>query len=130
MNGVIPNTLRQASEPITTREIAFRVMKERAIDTNNPPLLKLITKRVGVALRAKRDQGVLRSEQGPGRFNLWELVRNQSATLAPQVLLHVDPRKDQCKGGMQITDIELDQLPHSKFPTPQIGAQANLQMEN
>lgn len=73
-------------------------MKARAIETNTPPLLKLMAKRVGVALRAKRDQGVVRSEQGPGRFMLWELVRNLPANLAPQIFLHVDPRKDQCKG--------------------------------
>lgn len=76
MTRAILNVLRQASEPLTTREVALQVMKERAVDTNNAPLVKSMQKRIGVALRDKRDQGLVRSEQGPGQFNYWELVRN------------------------------------------------------
>jgi hypothetical protein len=38
-------------------------------------LLALMTKRVGVALRTQRENGVVRSDQGPGMFVLWEVVR-------------------------------------------------------
>jgi len=34
-----------------------------------------MTKRVGVALRGRRDQGRVRSEQGLGQYQLWEVAR-------------------------------------------------------
>ncbi len=42
---------------------------------NNQRLLRLMTKRVGVALRLQRDKGGVRSEQGPGQYQLWEIER-------------------------------------------------------
>jgi hypothetical protein len=34
-----------------------------------------MSKRVGVALRLQRDNGVVRSKQGPGQYVLWEIAR-------------------------------------------------------
>jgi hypothetical protein len=34
-----------------------------------------MTKRVGVALRGQREGGVVRSEQGPGQYMVWEISR-------------------------------------------------------
>ncbi len=34
-----------------------------------------MTKRVGVALRGQRDKGLVRSEQGPGQYVLWEIFK-------------------------------------------------------
>jgi len=70
------NVLRVSSEPMTTRDIALQIMIERAVDTNDMRLLKLMRQRCGVALRYQRDKGVTRSVSGPGMYNLWELVRN------------------------------------------------------
>ncbi len=38
-------------------------------------LLRLMTKRVGVALRLQRDKGAARCEQGLGQYMLWAIVR-------------------------------------------------------
>lgn len=38
-------------------------------------LLKTMTKRVGCALRDKREKGVARVVEGGGMYQLWELVR-------------------------------------------------------
>jgi hypothetical protein len=35
-----------------------------------------MTKRVGAALRLQRDNGVVRSKQGPGQYMLWEILRD------------------------------------------------------
>jgi hypothetical protein len=35
----------------------------------------LMTKRVGVALRGQRENGVVRCDQGPGQYMLWEIAR-------------------------------------------------------
>ena len=68
---LILNVLLEAAEPMTTRDIAFQLMIERALDNNDRKLLNLMTKRVGVALRGQRDLGVTVSAQGPGQFMLW-----------------------------------------------------------
>ena len=75
MSRVVLSTLRGASEPLTARDIATQMLIERALDKSDRRLLRLMTKRVGVALRGQRDNGVVRSDQGPGQFMLWELAR-------------------------------------------------------
>ncbi len=67
--------LRQAAEPLTTRDIALQMLVERALDKNDRRLLRLMTKRVGVALRGQRDNGVTVSTQGPGQYMLWTIQR-------------------------------------------------------
>jgi hypothetical protein len=71
MSRIVLNVLRQAAEPLTTRDIAFQLMKKRAMDTDDLHMLRLMTKRCGVALRGQRDKGVVRSEQGPGQYMMW-----------------------------------------------------------
>ena len=75
MSRVILSILRQASEPMTTRDIALELLITRALDQSDVRLLKLMTKRVGVALRGQRDNGAVRAAQGPGQFVLWEILR-------------------------------------------------------
>ncbi len=75
MSRVILSILRQASEPMTTRDIALELLITRALDQSDVRLLKLVTKRVGVALRGQRDNGAVRAAQGPGQMVLWEVAR-------------------------------------------------------
>ena len=75
MTRIVLDILRQASEPLTTRDIAFELLTQRALDRDDKRLLRLMTKRVGVALRLQREKGVVRSEEGPGQFGLWEIAR-------------------------------------------------------
>ena len=73
MSKSVMKILRMASEPLTTRDIALQLMSDRAVDTSDTRLLRLMSKRVGVALRRKRDEGLVTSQQGPGQFMLWEV---------------------------------------------------------
>jgi len=75
MSRVVLSILRQAVEPLTTKDIALEMLITRALDRNDQRLLRLMTKRVGVALRVKRDAGIVRSAQGPGQYQTWEVVR-------------------------------------------------------
>ena len=75
MSRIALNILRQAAEPLTTRDIALQLMAERALDTGSLKLVRLMTKRCGVALRGQRDRGLVRSAQGPGQYHTWEIVR-------------------------------------------------------
>jgi hypothetical protein len=76
MSRIILSVLRQAAAPLTTRDIALQLLIERALDQSDLRLLRLMTKRVGVALRGQRENGVVKCEQGPGQYMLWEIDRN------------------------------------------------------
>lgn len=75
MTRIILGILRKAAEPLTSRDIAAQLIAERALDQNDDKLLRLMTKRCGVALRGMRDRGIALSETGPGQSVLWEMVR-------------------------------------------------------
>ena len=75
MTRICLSILRQAAEPLTSRDIALELLIERALDKNDQRLLRLMTKRVAVALRGQRDKSVVRSIQGPGQYNVWEIAR-------------------------------------------------------
>jgi hypothetical protein len=46
-----------------------------AVDKPYQKLMRLMTKRVGVALRTQRENGLVEAEQGPGQFVLWRVTR-------------------------------------------------------
>ncbi|NOZ32701.1 MAG: hypothetical protein GXP01_06430 [Alphaproteobacteria bacterium] len=75
MSRIILSILRQAAEPLTTRDIALQMLVERALDKSDRRLLRLMTKRVAVALRHQRDAGRAECEQGPGQYNLWRVAQ-------------------------------------------------------
>lgn len=70
---IVLATLRNAKKPLTTADIAQRVMAERGLDTANVRLLKTMTKRAGACLRNMQKQGAVARQPGPGQFMLWEL---------------------------------------------------------
>ncbi len=75
MTRMVLSILRQAAEPLTTRDIALKMLVERALDKSDRKLLRLMTKRVSTALRDQRHKGTVVSEEGPGQYNLWQIVR-------------------------------------------------------
>lgn len=75
MSRLVLSIVRQAREPLTTREIAAQMLLERAMAADDVKLLRTMTRRVASALRDQRDKGRVRSEDGPGTYQLWEVVR-------------------------------------------------------
>jgi hypothetical protein len=75
MSRFVLSLLRQAAEPMTTRDLALEMLVSRALDKSDQRLLRLMTKRVGVALRGQRGNGLVRCQQGPGQYMLWEVAR-------------------------------------------------------
>lgn len=69
--------LRQASEPMTTKQIALQVMAARGQHTEDAALVVTITRRVGASLRSYRDNGTIRSIKDGryGKYDLWEIAR-------------------------------------------------------
>lgn len=74
MTRIILGIMRKASEPLTSSDIAAQLIAERALDQSDRTLHRLMTKRVGVALRGQRDKGVAVSSEGPGMSVLWKLA--------------------------------------------------------
>lgn len=75
MSRMVLSILRMATEPMTSRDIALEMLISRALDKRDQKLLRLMTKRVGVALRTQRENGVVAASQGPGQFKVWEIKR-------------------------------------------------------
>jgi hypothetical protein len=75
MTPRILDILRKASEPMTTRDIALQMLADRAMDTDDVKLMRLMRSRCAVALRGQRDKGVVSSVDGPGQYQLWTLPR-------------------------------------------------------
>jgi hypothetical protein len=73
MSRIVLNVLRQSTEPMTTRDLAYELMVTRGLDTEDEKLLRKMTKRVGVALRTQRENGLTKSSQGTGQFMVWEI---------------------------------------------------------
>lgn len=73
MGRIIMGILRQAAEPLSTRDITVQLFTQRALNQGDAALFRLMTKRVGVSLRDYRTKGVIRSLEGPGMYNLWKV---------------------------------------------------------
>lgn len=75
MTRVVLSILRTARQPMTTREIAERMVVERGLQATTAAL-KAMTRRVACTLRCQRELGLARSTEGEAGFwQLWELVR-------------------------------------------------------
>jgi len=75
MSRFILGVLREATEPVTTQEVARRLMTERGQDMEDRRLVAQTMKRVGMALSRQKANGAVRSEQGTGQAVMWEVVR-------------------------------------------------------
>jgi hypothetical protein len=65
--------LREAKGPMTTKQMAARVMQDRGLNPLDKKLAQVIVKRVGAACKHHRNLGRLRSVRGPDGFMLWEV---------------------------------------------------------
>lgn len=75
MGRLLLSILRQASEPMTTRDLAVELLVTRALDRSDTKLLQLMVKRVSVAMNKQRENGAVRSAKGPGMLVVWEVAR-------------------------------------------------------
>jgi len=74
MSRMILSILRVAKEPMTTREIASKMILERGL-AMDVKMLKLMTKRCASSLRDMREKGRAASDGAGGMYQTWILVR-------------------------------------------------------
>jgi hypothetical protein len=70
--------MREAKGPVTTKEIAFHVMRDRGLNTADPALVALFNRRTRALLYHYRERGMVRAvpgnEEGRRRFDWWEIA--------------------------------------------------------
>ena len=75
---LILDMMREAKGPVTTREVAFHVMRERGLNTADEALGALFNRRTRALLYHYQERGVIRAvqgnEEGRRRFNWWEIA--------------------------------------------------------
>jgi hypothetical protein len=69
------DALRGATEPVSTADLARRVMQARGLDSADALLAQRVARLISEALARQREDGTVRSTQGPERVVLWEVVR-------------------------------------------------------
>lgn len=74
MSRFVLKVLREVTEPVTTHEVARRLMTERGQDMGDRRLVAQTVKRVGMALSRQKANGAVRAIQGPGPVTLWEVA--------------------------------------------------------
>jgi len=72
---VVFKMLREAREPITSRDIAERLMRERGLDPGDHELSVIMVKRVCACLRVQKQKGLVRSALVDGGLQRWEIAR-------------------------------------------------------
>lgn len=78
MSRAILSMLRQAKQPMTTKEVALAIMENRGLDAGDEKLVRKMTKRCGVALRAQRENGLISGQDGDGLYMMWQIVRKET----------------------------------------------------
>jgi len=75
MSRTVLETLRKAGQPLAAKAIASLIMAERGLNTADRGLVRSMNKRVDMALRYQRTNGITREVEGPGQFVLWEVAQ-------------------------------------------------------
>lgn len=72
---VVFKALREASAPLTSRDIALRLMTERGLNPDDRELSVIMVKRVCACLRVQKRKGLIRNAENLGNLQGWEAVR-------------------------------------------------------
>jgi len=74
VSRIVFDVLREAPAPVTSRDIAMQLMKERGLDPNDRDLSVIMVKRVCACLRVQRKRGLVRVAANIGNLQGWELA--------------------------------------------------------
>lgn len=72
---VVFKTLRDAQAPVTSRDIARRLMTERGLNPDDRELSVIMVKRVCACLRVQKKKGLVRNAESLGNLQGWEVAR-------------------------------------------------------
>lgn len=75
MSRYVLGVLREAKGPLSTVDVAQRIMADRGIDADDRRAVRLATKRIGMTLSHQKVKGTVRALPGAGTMGLWEVAR-------------------------------------------------------
>jgi hypothetical protein len=75
MSRTVPDILRRLARPATAPEIAEQIIAQRGLDAKDRALRRNMVKRVGMALRYQRTNGIVQELGAEGVEVLWEVVQ-------------------------------------------------------
>lgn len=74
VSRIILEALRETTKPLSTNQLAERVMRERGLDTGDKALFRIMNKRIGACLRHWKMRGVVRGIRQGNQVSLWEIT--------------------------------------------------------
>ncbi len=81
---LVLDTLRAANGPVTSRDLALKVMAGRGLPTGDKALERLMIKRVGACMRTLRRKGLVKEEMIAGRFMSWSNAERERQSTPSQ----------------------------------------------
>jgi hypothetical protein len=72
---IVFNALKEAKAPLSSRDIALRLMTERGLNPDDRELSVIMVKRICACLRVQKNKGFIRNAPYSGGLQGWELVR-------------------------------------------------------
>lgn len=72
---VVLRTLRESEVPLTSRDLAVVLMRERGLNPDDRELALIMVKRIGQCLQSKRRKGLVRVAASVGALQAWEIAR-------------------------------------------------------
>lgn len=72
---IVLRSLRHAATPLTSRDIALRLMTERGLNPDDRELSVIMVKRICACLRVQKRKGLVRNAESLGNLQGWELVK-------------------------------------------------------
>jgi hypothetical protein len=72
MSRTVLDHLRRVGKPISVKDLSGRIIAERGLNTGDPKLRRAMSKRVGMALRYQRTNGMVREVAQDGVVE-WEI---------------------------------------------------------
>ena len=73
ISRTVLDVLRRAREPLSAATIADRIIAERGLNAGDRTLVRSMGKRVAMALRYQRTNGMVREAEG--QFGLWDIAQ-------------------------------------------------------
>lgn len=74
MSRAVLDVLRRAGEPLSAKEIASRIIAERGLNAGDRALVRNMNKRVDMALRYQRTNGMVETMESQGGSLDWHLA--------------------------------------------------------
>jgi hypothetical protein len=75
ISRTVLDVLRRAGEPLSAAAIADRIIAERGLNAGDRALVRSMGKRVAMALRYQRTNGMVEEAEVEGRLGMWEIAR-------------------------------------------------------